>query len=101
MKPRYESFSDNEQAEIEYKARIVFIDFKTEGYEDLKHSNGQDPACNSTSEISIEQVAWQSYNVSSQDLHGNYFTIEENDRNWKRLEKWCPEFIKAINDRVY
>lgn len=98
---RYEPFRDSEQKEIEFKGRMIFVDIIEEGVYDLKNTNPQDPACNSTLETTIEQVAWQSYNVSSQGLNDKYFVINENDKNWKRLEKWCPELIKKINLEIF
>jgi hypothetical protein len=79
----------DDEFETEIMGRMVNISYHSEGY--YESSTWDDPS-EGESEISDVGISWNSY--------GSTFEASEFDRNWKRLQKFCPSFIEQINEAV-
>jgi hypothetical protein len=101
MRNRFDYYHDKKDIELEYKGRIVMITYEEYGRYDQRISDIRDPACESSGDVKITSISWQTYNVGSQGLHDVEFEVEYKDRNWNRLMKWCPKFVEAIYDKIF
>ena len=85
------TWNTSDECEIEVMDREILAEYHSRGY--YTEGNYDNPP-EGESIVSGITVFWC-------DPEGNInFTMEEGDRNWKRMDKFCPDFINGIYEEV-